>query len=40
MDFKENRPVKFYKKIYISHGFGGKEENKKIVEDKIKKLRE
>lgn len=40
MDKEKNDRVYFIKKIYVSHKFGGDQENVKIVEDKIRKLRE
>lgn len=40
MVIKKDNKINFIKKVYVSHGFSGKEENIKIVEDKIRKLRE
>lgn len=39
MEKLENKPVRFDKKIYISHGFQGKQDNIRSIEGKIKELR-
>ena len=39
MEKLENKPVRFDKKIYISHGFQGKQDNIRSIENKIKELR-
>lgn len=38
ISFDEIERSKFTKKIYISHGYGGLEENKRDIEEKVKKL--